>query len=130
MILADCHVHTKFSNDCAVSVEQQIDAAIELGLKFISITDHCDMDYPSAAEEAEYMLDTEQYIRKIEFLKEKYRGEIDVLGGVEIGLRPYLKERISNYVNNYNFDFTIGSSHDGIDIAFNSDEFFKGKSEK
>lgn len=121
MILADCHVHTEFSNDCFVKIEQQIERAIELGLKFICITDHCDMDYPSADEEAEYMLDTEQYIRKIEFLKEKYKGKIDVLCGVEIGLRPYLKERI----NRYNFDFIIGSSHavNGIDIGFNFNDY-------
>ena len=132
MIKSDCHVHTEFSNDCSVKTERQIETAIVLGLKFISITDHCDMDYPSAEEEAEYILNTEQYVRKIEFLKEKYKKQINVLCGVEIGLRPYLKERIGNYVNSYNFDFIIGSSHavSGVDIGFNFDEFFKGKSEK
>ena len=61
MIKSDCHVHTEFSNDCSVKTERQIETAIVLGLKFISITDHCDMDYPSAEEEAEYILNTELY---------------------------------------------------------------------
>ncbi len=132
MIKSDSHVHTEFSNDCSVKIEQQIEKAIELGLKFISITDHCEMDYLSSEKENDYILDTNTYVQKINMLKEKYRKQINVLCGVEIGLRPYLKERISNYVNSYNFDFIIGSSHavNGIDIGFNFDEFFKGKNEK
>ena len=73
MIESDCHVHTEFSNDCDANIEQQIEKAIELGLEFICITDHCDMDYPSSQEEKEYMLNTESYIYTLDFLKEKYQ---------------------------------------------------------
>lgn len=130
MLKADFHVHTEFSNDCSVKVEKQIESAINLGLEYICFTDHCDMDYPSPEKESEYMLDTKCYIEKINSLKEKYKSKIKVLCGVEIGLMPYLKDRINQYVRNYDFDFIIGSSHmvNGIDPAFG--KFFEGRDEK
>ena len=129
MIKADFHVHTEFSNDCYVKIEHQIESAMKLGLDFICITDHCDMHlFPKE----KYALDTHDYIRKVNILKENYNKQIKVLCGVELGLMPSLKEKIGDYVSRYDFDFIIGSSHavNGIDIGYNVDEYFKGKSEK
>lgn len=130
MIKADFHVHTEFSNDCSAKVEKQIEKAINLGLEYICFTDHCDMDYPSPEKENEYMLDTKRYIEKINYLKEKYAGKIEVLCGVEMGLMPYLKERVDKYVKDHKFDSIIGSSHlvRGKDPA--KVDFFEGKTEK
>lgn len=132
MVEADFHVHTEFSNDCSVNVESQIEKVIELGLKFICITDHCDMEYPCLEKESEYMLNTDLYVQRLGFLKEKYKEKINVLCGVEIGLMKHLKEKINDYINKYNFDFIIGSSHavNGIDIGYNFDIYFTGKSER
>ena len=130
MLKADFHVHSEFSNDCSEKIEKQIKRAINLGLEYICFTDHCDMDYPSPEKESEYILDTKSYIEKVNYLKEKYDDKIKVLCGVEIGLMPYLKDRLNAYTNKYNFDFIIGSSHmvRGKDPAI--DDFFKGKTEK
>ncbi len=129
MIKADFHVHTNFSNDCSVRAEEQIESAINLGLKFICITDHCDMHLYS---DKKYVLDIGVYINKINSLKEKYKDRINILCGIEIGLQPSLKEAISDNINGYNFDFIIGSSHavNNIDIGYNPDKYFNGKSEK
>lgn len=129
MIQADFHVHTDFSNDCSVSAEMQIESAIKLGLKFICLTDHCDMHLYS---DKNYILDTNSYFNKINALKEKYKDKINVLCGIEIGLQPSLKEAIKNNISGYNFDFIIGSSHavNNIDIGYNPDKYFSDKSEK
>ena len=34
MILADCHVHSAFSDDCETPVEQMIETAIAQGTKY------------------------------------------------------------------------------------------------
>ena len=130
LLKADFHVHTEFSNDCSVKVESQIERAINLDLEYICFTDHCDMDYPSTYKESKYMLDTKSYIEKINLLKERYKSKIKVICGVEIGLMPYLKKRLNEYTNNYNFDFIIGSSHlvRGKDPAIT--DFFAGRDEK
>lgn len=88
------------------------------------------MDYPSAQEEKKYMLNTESYIYTLNFLKEKYQQKIKILCGVEIGLMPYLKSRIIDFINKYNFDFIIGSSHlvNGRDPFYSS--FYQDREEK
>lgn len=129
MIKSDFHVHTEFSSDCSASMESQIEKAIGLGFDFICITDHCDMD---SCLENKFLLDVGAYVNRISILKEKYKKQIKILCGLEMGLSPELREEINNYVNDYNFDFIIGSSHvvDSIDIGCNFDAFSKGKSEK
>ena len=129
MIKADFHVHSDFSNDCHVSAERQIESAIKQGFKYICITDHCDMHLYF---EKKYVLDINSYVNKINNLKEKYKNQINVLFGIEIGLQPNLKEAISNNISGYDFDFIIGSSHavNNIDIGYNPGEYFNGKSEK
>lgn len=129
MIQADFHVHTDFSNDCSVSAEMQIESAIKQGLKYICITDHCDMHLYF---DKKYILDINSYFNKINTLKEKYKDRINVLCGIEIGLQPNLKEAIQNNISGYDFDFIIGSSHavNNVDIGYNPDKYFGGKSEK
>lgn len=129
MIKADFHVHSDFSIDCTVKAERQIERAIDLGLDYICITDHCDMN---KCKEKEHLFDIETYVGKISELKEKYKKQITVLCGVEMGLQPALKARIDDYINSYNFDFIIGSSHavKGIDVGYDLDVYFSCKSEK
>jgi predicted metal-dependent phosphoesterase TrpH/glycosyltransferase involved in cell wall biosynthesis len=49
MILADLHMHTEHSHDCAVPVEDVLDHAEDIGLGAVAITDH---NVFSGAEEA------------------------------------------------------------------------------
>jgi predicted metal-dependent phosphoesterase TrpH/glycosyltransferase involved in cell wall biosynthesis len=49
MILADLHMHTEHSHDCAVPVEDLLDHAEQIGLGAIAVTDH---NVFSGAEEA------------------------------------------------------------------------------
>ncbi len=129
MIKADFHVHTDFSNDCSVSAERQIDSAIKQGLKFICFTDHLDMHLYS---DKKYVLDIDSYVNKISSFKGKYKNQINVLCGIEIGLQSSLKEAINDNIGGYDLDFIIGSSHavNNIDIGYNSDKYFSDKSEK
>ena len=46
MILADCHTHSAFSSDSEESLENQVLAAVNKGLKTLCITEHFDPDYP------------------------------------------------------------------------------------
>ena len=112
-MIADCHMHTCFSDDSDTPVEAMIEQALRLGMERICITDHYDMDFP----EGEFRLDTQSYIRKILEMKEAYRGRLDICLGVELGLQPHLAERIQTYIRQYPFDFVIGSVHllDGKD---------------
>lgn len=113
MITADFHTHTDFSSDSEQPMEGALEALISKGIKTVCFTEHMDMDYPGG----EFILDTAAYRARLLELREKFRGRIGVLFGVELGLMDYLAPRLREYVSEWDFDFIIGSSHlvDGVD---------------
>lgn len=119
MITADFHTHTSFSTDSKASPESMIERAIALGLKTYCITDHMDYFFPEHNDEGftEFVFDPDQYFETLTALKKKYRGKLDLRIGIELGLRDEPDARDENkklcdkLVNNYPFDFVIGSTH-------------------
>lgn len=111
-IKADFHMHTSFSGDSDAPMEEVIQRAIALGLTHICITEHYDPDYVYAPEEdAIFELNTDSYLYELLKLREKYKSQIAVGFGVELGLQPHLKRLLAMYVKSHDFDFIIGSSH-------------------
>lgn len=110
MITADFHVHSDFSADGKARMEDMIKQAIKSGLKTICFTDHMDYDYPKIYG-VSFEFDPVEYIKAIESLKEKYRPQIEILTGVELGLQPQVTDSMSALINSYPFDFVIGSVH-------------------
>ncbi|MGE4215162.1 MAG: histidinol-phosphatase HisJ family protein [Anaerotignaceae bacterium] len=125
MFFADYHTHSNFSSDSSTPMEQNIQRAIELGLKEIAVTDHIDFDYPDL--DYPFMFDYADYRKQIDYLREKYSNCIKILIGVEIGIQPHVYPLITNLVNTNYYDFIIGSTHcvDKFDLCTN--EFFHGK---
>ena len=113
MITADFHTHTDFSSDSDQPMEGALEALIAKGISTVCFTEHMDMDYPGG----EFDLDTAAYRARLMELREWFRGRIEVLFGVELGLMDYLAPRLEEYVSGWDFDFVIGSSHlvDGVD---------------
>ncbi len=111
-IKADYHVHTSFSGDSDAPMEEVIRRAVSLGLTHICITEHFDPDYVYASGETGlYDLNTDSYLYELLKLREKYKDQIRVGFGVELGLQPHLKRQLAVYSKSYDFDFIIGSSH-------------------
>lgn len=127
MFLADYHIHTNFSIDSDAPMEEVIKSAIAKGMKEIAITDHVDFDtkyYPEP--------DYTDYIPFLNNLKEKYKEQISIAFGVEIGLENKWREAVNNFSNKYDFDFIIGSSHETqtLDHYFQQKEYFGNKTKK
>jgi histidinol-phosphatase (PHP family) len=111
----DYHMHTYFSADSEENPEQHVLQAIHKGLEEICFTDHQDFDYPGMA----FDLDIEPYYQEIQALKEKYRDQIQIKWGIEIGLDRNYKKEIDTVITSYPFDFVIGSIH-----VINRTEFY------
>lgn len=97
-------------------MEQQIKRAVSLGLKRICFTDHLDYDYPTpeeigTAQDVLFLLDVPAYFHSVEELSHKYRSEIDVRFGVEMGMIDTGYDRCRKLLTEYPFDFNIASSH-------------------
>ncbi len=106
---SDCHVHTSFSGDCKIPAEVMIQQAIQKGIAHLCLTDHMDYDYVD--ESIVFEFDTAEYFNCLRPLREKYREQLDLGIGVELGLQPYLSKKHHNLVFSYPFDFVIGSIH-------------------
>lgn len=127
-MLSDCHMHTAFSPDSEADPELMIKSAVEKGLDVLCFTDHEDKD--NMIEGPEFVIDTDQYFITMKELQEKYKKQIDIRIGVEIGLLPHLGEFYKEYTRKYPFDFVIGSVHlvDNMDPYY--PELFQGKTDR
>ncbi len=100
MILQDLHTHTSYC-DGKSTPEEMILAAIEKGLVKIGFSGHCYTFF-----DERYCMSIPniiKYISEINMLKEKYKGKIKILCGVE-------QDYYSNF-SRMGFDYIIGSVH-------------------
>lgn len=133
MITADYHLHSSFSSDSSAPLEMQVQHAIaHTPLQTLCITDHMDFDFPKNPDGFTFVFDMELYIEEIKRLKEIYSDKLSLRTGIELGLLPHLKEKLTDFLNRYDgvFDFIIGSSHlvKGLDPY--EPEFFQTYGEK
>lgn len=106
-MIADFHIHTRFSYDSEADVDKVIQSAISKGMKYMAITDHNDFGY----ENGTFELDTDKYFEYMTQKKDEYKNDIHLSVGIECGLEPKYYDRINKLVTSYDFDFVIGSSH-------------------
>ncbi len=125
-MLFDYHLHSHFSADSEMTMDELCQAAIELGLDEIAITDHHDIDYQD--DTIEFLIDKEKYLKEIEKFQEKYKDQIKIKKGIEIGLQPHIYEECRNYISN-DFDFVIGSFHTAENADLYNGDFFAGYSQ-
>lgn len=123
-IIYDYHLHSSASADCVTDIEEMIQSGIKLGLQHMTFTEHVDIGYPG---DLDFSIDYDTYIKNYHMLKEKYKDQISLGLGVEVGLQPQYLEDISEYVKKYPFDFVLASTHvvHGQDPYFG--QYYKGK---
>lgn len=132
MIYADCHMHSHYSADSSASMTSMIESALCKGLKIICFTEHMDYDYPPEVIDGElchFEVDMPAYRKELFELKNRYKSQIEILYGIELGLMPYLAPRYQDFVSKYDFDYIIGSSHlvNGQDPYY--PEYFQNRTE-
>ncbi len=84
----DYHLHSHFSDDCVEKMEDTILEAIKMGGKQLCFTDHLDYDYPDQSIKFEF--DIEGFNEMIESLKDKYKDQLHIQRGIEVGLQPHV----------------------------------------
>ena len=127
MKICDFHNHTAFSADSETPAEEMVEKAISLGLEYLCMTDHMDLDFPHP--ELDFTFSVPEYFKKHQELRKKYGDRITLLTGIELGLQPGIYDELNNILKSYDFDFVIGSSHvvDRMDPYY--PEFWKNRSE-
>lgn len=133
-ILADYHVHSHHSGDSDAPMNEVVESAISKGLKFLCFTEHMDIDYPEYPQDNitknTFLLDAKTYKNEFLKIKDKYKDQIELHYGVELGLQPHVLEENKAFLSENDFEFVIGSNH----ICNRKDpyypEFFMDRSEQ
>lgn len=124
MITSDLHTHTWFSDDCKVPFTTCIESAIAQGIETLAITDHYDPGYPNP--DFPFVINFEKYLPALTEAKEKYANQIQILAGIEVGIKRGEFDVSVETVHNYDYDVVLGSFHcyEDIDIAvYDYDEY-------
>lgn len=116
----DCHVHTSFSTDCNMKIEDAISVSNEKGIGLI-ITEHMDLNFPVPDE---FIFDIDKYFKNYNRFKTDR-----LLIGMELGMDPHIISE-GKKISKREFDFIIGSVHilDGYDIY--GGELYEGRNKK
>ncbi|WOV88481.1 histidinol-phosphatase HisJ family protein [Sporosarcina oncorhynchi] len=122
----DYHMHSSFSADCTIDMEDMVKAAIAKGLEEICFTEHIDYDYPD--ENFVFDFDKQKYDERIIALREKYAGRIRIKKGVEIGVQPHILGQYDALMEKESFDFIICSMHTVNRKGLHFGEIFEGRS--
>ncbi|GKX29142.1 phosphoesterase [Vallitalea longa] len=110
-------------------METMIQQAIKHKFVKLCFTDHYDYDYPSTPELA-FDIDLPNYHKSFLQLKAKYKNQIKLLFGIEVGLQPHIYDITKQTIDSYPFDFVIASTHvvDRLDPYFGS--YYENKTKK
>ena len=122
-MLADYHMHSTFSADSKMTFDEICETAIQKGLNEIAITDHHDIDYQD--DKIEFLLDKENYLKKLKKYQEKYYGQLIIKKGIEMGMQTHILKESNQFLSN-DFDFILASFHTAEKNDLYNGDFFKG----
>lgn len=125
-MLFDYHLHSHFSADSEMTMDQLCQAAVDKGLDEIAVTDHHDLDYQDPS--IEFLIDKEKYLKEIEEFQQKYKGQLEIKKGIEMGLQPHILEQCDDYLAD-DFDFIIASFHTAEKNDLYNGDFFENYSQ-
>lgn len=103
----DSHTHSIHSFDGNHSCAALCDGAIQHGAVGIAITDHCDIDMKDFEPEK---FAKEQF-EDVTAVQNEYKNKLKVLHGIELGQGIFNKPLSEKILNEYDYDFVLGSVH-------------------
>lgn len=124
MNILDNHVHTHFSSDGKDNMEDVIKIGISKGVKYLTFTDHLEYNTDK------FSIDCSKYVSTINKYKEKYKKDIEIRTGLEVGYQKHIKDEVENIISSYPFDFILCSTHTVDKSHVCQPKFFKGYSKE
>ncbi len=133
----DTHVHTARCGHATGRDEEFVEAAIAAGLAAVALTDHLPFYWlPRDRHDLALAMAPEElprYVDAVLALKERYRGRIEVLLGIEADYVEGFEEVLEAELARYPFDVVLGSEHwlDGwcVDDASSVARYEQGQAE-
>lgn len=109
MKLVDTHTHSLFSSDSKMDIDAALQYTREAGLHGIVFTEHYDFDVPEGIIAFEF--DPAEQQAAVREIAERYKTDITVLTGIEVGMQPASFDKIHGLLDQHTFDQIIASVH-------------------
>ncbi len=106
--LSDCHNHSNISLDGHSPVRDMLDRAVELGLHYYALTDHCECN---TYYEEDYHGVVRKAWNEMTSLKDEYDGKVHFLRGIELGQATQNLEAAEDALSDRDYDVVLGSLH-------------------
>lgn len=119
--LCDQHLHSKFSWDAKLSIDEIILEAAKKNINYIGITEH--IDFWDDHKQNYLKFNYDGYTEAIKRAKDS--GKINISKGVEIGEIHIFSDRFKKFMEGKNFDFILGSIHQIGDYSPVFDNYFE-----
>lgn len=117
----DLHNHTFLCNHASGSIDEYILKAIDLGINIYGFSCHAPMRFDEKYRMKLEELET--YCKMIADAKERYKGKIEILLGLEVDFIEGKKNLIEKSVLECQSDYLIGSVHFLDEWGFDNPEF-------
>lgn len=101
-------MHSRLSCDAQDTMEAMCQAAVDVGLDEIAVTEHLDL-HPLDSCPNFYKPDV--YFAELARCREQFAGRLTIRAGIEIGDDHRFAEGNAKVLNAYPYDFVIGSVH-------------------
>ena len=118
--MIDYHIHTQHSIDASGTITEYCERALQIGLKEICFTNHCELDprrndsFIRFNGEREPLSNhsLEKLQRKVFEARDQFRKKgLLVRFGIEVGYYPGIEERLHEMMRGIDLDFVIGAIH-------------------
>lgn len=121
-MIHDQHIHTSYSRDSKVPIDEYYKIANDMGCKYFVCTDH--IEFMSCYNHIDWTVDYPNQDKDLERLSKKYPNVIP-LKGIEMGYRRDQLDRMKALMAERQFDLVNLSIHDTPEIDYYFVEHFK-----
>ena len=115
---SDIHMHTPLCRHAIGTPEEYVKQAIKVGLKEIGFSDHAPMVHRPMPSVTMSFKELPSYHAMIEDVRKRYASQISVKIGIESDFLPRYESKTKAVIDNYPYDYVIGSVHFIDDWAF------------
>lgn len=124
----DLHSHTKYSDGS--DMKKMIKAAETTGIKGIGFTDHYILSQDNYGRREKFNLGETYKKRRKDIQKYRKKSDLEIFEAVEINYIPSDEQKIKQFLETANFDYSIGSVHIAHGYDFTKHKLFKNMSKK
>lgn len=109
---SDLHSHSNCSPDGSNSIEEMCQKAMDIGLHYYAVTDHCEChDFDGAKSGYSYRKWSPESYQRLCENAERLHNKLRLLKGIELGQPMQNMEAAEEILTGRNYDFILGSVH-------------------